>query len=107
MCSSRRLERATYESVACRFLAAGRHPDPDPLAAFRRRFLAEWADRLVQGRERAQEMTRFTRGTLSLDGTKGHANASRQRALSQGHLATLETPLKAAFLYPQLTISLE
>ncbi|HYQ90569.1 MAG TPA: transposase, partial [Candidatus Competibacteraceae bacterium] len=47
VCSSRRSERATDESLACRFLAAGRHPDPDPLAAFRRRCLAEWADRFL------------------------------------------------------------
>ena len=37
--SSRRLERATYDSVAFRYIAAGSHPDHDSLATFRRRFL--------------------------------------------------------------------
>ena len=37
--SSRRIERATYDSVAFRYLAAGSHPDHDTLATFRRRFL--------------------------------------------------------------------
>ena len=39
--SSRKLERATYESVAFRFIAANDHPDHDTIAAFRRRFLPQ------------------------------------------------------------------
>jgi len=39
--SSRKLERATYDSVAFRFIAANEHPDHDTIAAFRRRFLKE------------------------------------------------------------------
>jgi hypothetical protein len=44
--SSRKLERATYESVACRFIAANEHPDHDTIATFRRRFLKQ-IERLV------------------------------------------------------------
>ena len=40
--SSRKIERATFDSVAFRFIAAGTHPDHDTLATFRRRFLDEW-----------------------------------------------------------------
>jgi hypothetical protein len=39
--SSRKLERASYDSVAFRFIAANQHPDHDTIAAFRRRFLQE------------------------------------------------------------------
>jgi transposase len=39
--SSRKLERATYDSVAFRFIAANDHPDHDIIATFRRRFLKE------------------------------------------------------------------
>ena len=39
--SSRKLERATYDSVAFRFIAANDHPDHDTIATFRRRFLTE------------------------------------------------------------------
>jgi len=39
--SSRKLERATYDSVAFRFIAANDHPDHDTIANFRRRFLKE------------------------------------------------------------------
>ena len=45
--SSRRIERATYDSVAFRFIAAGAHPDHDTLATFRRRFLGELAELFV------------------------------------------------------------
>ena len=54
--SSRRIERATYDSVAFRFMAAGSHPDHDTLATFRRRFLDELADRFVPVLELAKEM---------------------------------------------------
>ena len=37
--SSRKLERATYESVAFRFIASNLHPDHDTIAAFRKRFI--------------------------------------------------------------------
>jgi transposase len=37
--SSRQLERATYDSVAMRSVAANRHPDHDTIAHFRKRFL--------------------------------------------------------------------
>src|SRR5262249_24180107 len=37
--SSRKLERATYDSVAFRFIAANDHPDHDTIPTFRRRFL--------------------------------------------------------------------
>ena len=39
--SSRKLERATYDSVAFRFITANDHPDHDTIASFRRRFLPE------------------------------------------------------------------
>src|ERR1022692_4777842 len=39
--SSRKLERATYDTVAFRFMAANEHPDHDTIAAFRRRFLKQ------------------------------------------------------------------
>lgn len=91
--SSRRIEQATYDSVAFRFIAADSHPDHDTLATFRRRFLDELADLFVQVLEVAQEMKLLKLGTISIDGTKIHANASRHRALSYGHIEKLEKQL--------------
>lgn len=92
--SSRKLETATYDSVAFRFIAANTHPDHDTLASFRRRFLDELAALFVQVLEMAQEMKLLKLGTVCLDGTKIHANASRHSALSHGHIVKLQTQIE-------------
>ena len=92
--SSRKIERATYDSVAFRFIAAGSHPDHDTVATFRRRFSGELQALFVQVLELAKEMKLLKLGTVCLDGTKIHANASRHSALSHGHIEKLETQLK-------------
>ena len=79
--SSRKIERATYDSLAFRFIAANQHPDHDTLATFRRRFLNEFSELFVQVLQVACEMQMLKLGTISLDGSKIHANASRHSAL--------------------------
>src|SRR6201997_4993855 len=93
--SSRKLERATYDSVAFRFIAANDHPDHDTIATFRRRFLPEIEGLFVEVLKVAREMGVLKLGTVALDGTKIHANASRHSALSYEHAGKLETQLKA------------
>ncbi len=77
--SSRKLERAKYDSVAFRFIAANDHPDHDTIAAFRRRFLEDIESLFVQVLLLAREMGLLKMGTVALDGTKIHANASKHR----------------------------
>jgi transposase len=93
--SSRKIERATYDSLAFRYIACNRHPDHDTLATFRKRFGKEFQSTFVQVLQVAREnqLSRF--GTVSLDGTKIHANASRHSALSYGHAEKIEAHLKA------------
>jgi hypothetical protein len=93
--SSRKLERATYDSVAFRFIAANDHPDHDTIATFRRRFLAQIEGLFVQALVLAQEAGMLRLGTVALDGTKVHANASRHSALSYEHAGRIEAQLKA------------
>jgi transposase len=93
--SSRKLERATYDSVAFRFIAANQHPDHDTIAAFRRRFLPQIEALFVQVLLLAREMGVLQMGTLALDGTKIHANASRHSALSYAHAGQIEAQLRA------------
>jgi transposase len=93
--SSRRLERATYDSVAFRFIAANDHPDHDTIATFRRRFLKEIEALFVKVLLLAREMGVLKMGTVALDGTKIHANASRHSALSYEHAGKIETQLTA------------
>jgi transposase len=98
--SSRKLERATYDSVAFRFIAANDHPDHDTIATpepveGRRRFLPEIEGLFVKVLLLARAMGILKLGTVALDGTKIHANASRHSALSYEHAGKLETQLKA------------
>jgi transposase len=92
--SSRNIERATYDSVAFRFIAANDHPDHDTLATFRRRFLGEIEKLFVQVLMLAREMGVLRLGTVALDGTKIRANASRHSALSYGYAQKLEARLE-------------
>jgi transposase len=93
--SSRKLERATHDSVAFRFIAANDHPDHDTIATFRRRFLEEIEALFVKVLLLAREMGVLKLGTVALDGTKIHANASRHSALSYEHASKIEAQLKA------------
>lgn len=93
--SSRKLERSTYDSVAFRYLAANTHPDHDTIATFRRRFLPELKNLFVQILLIAKELDVLQLGTVSLDGTKVKANASKHKALSYEYACKLEAQLAA------------
>jgi transposase len=92
--SSRKLERNSYDSVAFRFIAANSHPDHDTIASFRRRFLPKLSDLFVQILLIARQMKVLKLGSVSLDGSKIKANASRHKALSYDHACKLEAQLK-------------
>jgi len=92
--SSRKLERATYDSVAFRFVAANQHPDHDTIATFRKRFLKEIEALFVKILLLARETGVLKLGTVALDGTKVHANASRHSALSYEHASKIEEQLQ-------------
>jgi transposase len=92
--SSRAIERATYDSVAFRFIAGNEHPDHDTIATFRKRFLPQIQALFVEVLKLARTMGMLKLGTVALDGTKVHANASRHSALSYGHAKKIEKQLK-------------
>jgi transposase len=92
--SSRALERASYDSVAFRFIAGNEHPDHDTIAAFRKRFIAHIEPLFVEVLKLARAMGMLKMGTVALDGTKVHANASRHSALSYGHARKIEKKLR-------------
>src|SRR3990172_637570 len=92
--SSRKIEKATYESIPFRFLAGGLHPDHDTIAHFRKAFLVEIERLFVKILLIAQEAGVLKLGNLSLDGSKIHADASKSHAVSYGRLLELETQLK-------------
>ena len=93
--SSRKIEKATYDSVAFRFISANTHPDHDTIATFRKRFLQQLKPLFVEILMLAREMGLLKLGKVSLDGTKVKANASKHHALSWDHASKLEQQLKA------------
>lgn len=92
--SSRKIEKATYDSIPFRYVAGGLHPDHDTIAHFRKTFLAEIQELFVQILLVAQASGVLKLGNLSLDGSKIHADASKSHAVSYGRLVELEGELK-------------
>ena len=92
--SSRKIERATYESIPFRFIAGGLHPDHDTIASFRKTFLSQITGLFAQVLVVAREMGLLNLGNISLDGSKIHADASKSKAVSYKRLLELETQLR-------------
>jgi transposase len=92
--SSRKLEQATYDSIAFRYIAANTHPDHDTIANFRQRFLQQLKPLFLQILLLAKALGFLKMGKISLDGSKIQANASRHSALSWGHATELEQQLQ-------------
>jgi len=93
--SSRKIEKATYESIPFRYIAGGLHPDHDTIANFRKTFLAEIADLFVQVLLIAKAAGVLKLGNISLDGSKIHADASKSKAVSYKRLLQVEKQLQA------------
>jgi len=92
--SSRKLALATHDSIAFRYICANTHPDHRTIADFRKRFLNELKALFTEILLIAQVMGLVKLGTVSLDGTKIKANASKHKALSWEHANRLEAQLK-------------
>lgn len=93
--SSRKIERATHESIPFRFIAGGVHPDHDTIANFRKTFLAEIEELFVQVLLLAEAVGVLKLGNISLDGSKIHADASKSKAVSYKRLIELEIQLRS------------
>jgi transposase len=79
---SRTIEAATHSDVAVRYLCANEHPDHDSICAFRAANKVAFRAAFVTVLQLAQQL-RLTRvGTVSVDGTKIQANASKHAAVS-------------------------
>lgn len=89
--SSRKIEKATLESIPFRFLSGHLHPDHSTIAEFRRRFLPQIKDLFVQVLLLAVEDGVLSLDDLSIDGSKIHADASKSKAVSYEHLLKLRS----------------
>ena len=93
--SSRRIQKATYEEVPFRVLAADQHPDHASIAAFRRRHLAALSGLFLQVLMLCRKAGLAKLGHVALDGTKVRANASRHKAMSYERMCSSEEQLSA------------
>lgn len=91
--SSRKIEQACRDNVPYRFLAGNLTPDHDTLANFRKTFLPQLQDLFVQILLLATEMGLLKVGTISLDGSKIHADASKSKAVSYKRLQEIQVKL--------------
>jgi len=91
--SSRRIERATYESVVVRYLCANHHPEHDTMAKFRRENEALFRSCFSQVLLLAREVGVLRVGAVSVDGTRlagaGSARAVRRLEEIEGELESL------------------
>lgn len=88
--SSRAIEKATYDNIAFRYLAADQHPDHDTIAAFRQQHLETLAGLFVQALRLCQKAGLVKLGNVALDGTKMKANASTRRSVDYKQLKERE-----------------
>src|SRR4029078_8422841 len=80
--SSRKLEKATYEDVAFRVLAAGGHPHFTSLNDFRARHRQALANLFHQLLRECMSAGLVKLGHVAIDGSKMKANASKHNAMS-------------------------
>ncbi len=93
--SSRRIERATYRDIGARFIAANTHPDHDTIATFRRTNKAAFEAAFLEVLLLARETGILRLGTVSIDGTKIDANASKIRSVRYDRAQALRAKLAA------------
>ena len=93
--SSRKIDRATYDDVAFRVLAAGAHPDFTRINMFRLAHRDALAAQFGAVLKLCQRAGLTTIGHVSLDGTKVPANASKHKAMSYKRMKDEEKRLAA------------
>ena len=92
--SSRRIERATYRDIGCRFVTANLHPDHDTIAKFRRENLEAFSECFLEVLLLAKELKLLKVGTVSVDGTQIKANASKNRSIRYDRAQELRKKLE-------------
>jgi len=93
--SSRRIERATYRDIGARFIAANTHPDHDTIAVFRRANQQAFEAAFLEVLLLARATGLLQLGTVSIDGTKIDANASKIRSVRYDRAQVLREKLAA------------
>jgi hypothetical protein len=93
--SSRRIERASHDDIAFRYLCADQHPDHDTISDFRRQHLPVLSQMFTQVLQLCDKAGLVKLGHVAIDGTKLQANASKHKAMSDNRMEEKEKQLRA------------
>jgi transposase len=91
--SSRRIEKATWNDVAVRYICANQHPDHDTICTFRIRNRTAISEAFLRILMLAKEMKILKLGTVSVDGSRIKANASIHKSIRYDRARELEQEL--------------
>ncbi len=91
--SSRKIETATYDAVAFRFISGNHHPDHDTISSFRKRVLPQLKGWFKEILLIGNELGLINLGNSFIDGTKIQAHASKHKAMSYKRMKQLEEKL--------------
>jgi transposase len=94
--SSRKIERACWEQVPFRVLAAGQNPDHDTISEFRRKHITSLPKIFLQALNMCKKAGLVKLGHVALDGTKMQANASKHKSMSYARMLKKERELEDA-----------
>ncbi len=85
--SSRKLEKASYDSIAFRYICANSNPDHDTIASFRKRFLKELAALFVEILVVAEALGLVKLGTVSLTDSESRIMPTSDGGFEQAYNA--------------------
>jgi transposase len=88
--SPRRMEHASYDDIAFRYLCADQHPDHDTIADFRQQHLPVLAQIFTQVLQLCDKAGLVKLGHVAIDGTKLQANAGKHKAMSLDYRCSVE-----------------
>lgn len=92
--SSRKIEMATHENLAVRYLTGNTHPDHDTICDFRAQNGEAISEAFVEMGKLASRLGVLKLGTVSVDGTQLKANASKYKSVRYDRLKELEGKLE-------------
>lgn len=91
--SSRKIERASYRDISVRYILSNTHPDHSTISKFRKENVDAIAASFLQVLKLARELKILKVGTISVDGTKIKASASKNQNVRYDRAQELEKQL--------------
>ena len=92
--SSRKIEQASYRDISVRYILSNTHPDHSTISKFRKENVDAIAASFLQVLKLARELKILKVGTISVDGTKMKASASKNQNIRYDRAQELDKQLE-------------